>query len=204
MRGPEKGSNDGGNTERGFLSGLSDWFDVPPPPAPSPPKVPEGAPLSQTYRLVRAQNEARPTPRFQPTGKRGTPSRKTHCNQATCYIGAQMNAPMGALADLHGVPFMANEQAVRLDQPNSGYREVPAEEAQKLADSGIAVLAVQPHTGHGHIATVRPDNTYMAPYEDTNPGGSGPMINQIGGSVGIMHASKAFRSMPRPRYYAPE
>ena len=56
----------------------------------------------------------------------------------------------------------------------------------------MTVFAGQPHTGHAHIATVRPNNTYFAPYENTDPHGSGPMINNIGQHVGIVPQSGAF------------
>lgn len=87
--------------------------------------------------------------------------------------------------------------------PPALYHVVSAAQAQALADQGETVFAGQPHTGHGHLATVRPDNTYFAPYENTMPGGTGPMINNIGGFVGIVHASRAFYDNSPVVYIAP-
>jgi hypothetical protein len=99
---------------------------------------------------------------------------------------------------------LANQQALELDKPGSGYRQVSPTEAQSLANQGTTVIAVQPHPGHGHIATVRPDDTYFANFEVKDPSGSGPLMNHIGNHIGIFHESGAFLPTPPVRYYAPD
>ena len=171
--------------------------DTPPAP-PLAPSIPQGAPGSQTGPLVNAQDNARNNPAFQPSTN-GT----THCNQATCAIATETGAPTGPLTNGQDTPALANQQAANLGEPNSGYHQVSPSEAQSLANQGETVLAVQPHSGHGHIATVRPNNTYSAPYENSDSRGTGPMINNIGAHVDVVPQSGAFYTNPSVRYYAP-
>ncbi len=98
---------------------------------------------------------------------------------------------------------LANEMNSNLSN-SSQYREVTPQEAQRLANEGKVVIAVQPAKDHGHIATVRPDNLF---YETPPSRGSGPVINNVGRNVGIVRASatkaadRAFRPEPLPKYY---
>lgn len=109
-------------------------------------------------------------------------------------VAPPMGAPMGALTNpRNGQPALANQIAANLARHGSGYRQVSPAEAQRLANQGVLVIAVQPHAGHGHVATVR-------------PGGSGnnPLINNIGAHVNVVPASRAFYRNPPVRYYTPQ
>jgi len=170
--------------------------DIPQPP--QPPPVPQGAPGTPTYPLTQARDSTRRDPTVQPVGPPGP----TFCNIATCKIAQATGAPLDPLTDKNGTPNLANTDNRTL--PNSSkYHEVTPEEAQSLANQGITVIAVQGSAGpHGHIATVRPDNTYFSPYE-VRPGGEGPVINNIGRHVEVDRASQAFAKDRPVRYYAP-
>jgi RHS repeat-associated protein len=171
--------------------------DIPQPPAPKPPPVPQGAPGTPTYPLTQAQDQTRKDPAVQPI-----PGGSTFCNIATCKIARATGAPLDPLTDKNGTPNLANTDNKTL--PNSSkYHEVTPEEAQQLANTGVTVIAVQGSSGpHGHITTVRPDNTYFSPYE-VRPGGQGPVINNIGRHVEVDRASQAFAKDRPVRYYAP-
>jgi RHS repeat-associated protein len=172
--------------------------DYLPPRTVPPPDPPEGAVGTPTYNLITAQDQARANPAFQPKPRTG----ESHCNQATCSIASQTGSPTGPLQNSHGVPLIANQQIQNLVQSGQ-YRQVSPAEAQALANQGVPVFAGQPHAGHGHIATVRPNNTYFAPYENADPQGSGPMINNIGRDVGIVPQSGAFYQNSPVIYIAP-
>src|SRR5205807_1113029 len=96
-------------------------------------------------------------------------------------------------------PATVNELANNL-KSSKAYRIVTAQEAQALANQGRFVMGLQPHTRHGHVATVRPDNLYS---ETAPANGQGPVMNHIGQSVGIRRASGAFYSDSQPIYYTP-
>lgn len=105
-----------------------------------------------------------------------------------------MGAPTGALTNpKNGQPALANQIAANLGKSGSGYRQISPQEAQQLANQGKLVIAVQPHRGHGHVATVRPGGS-----------GSDPLINNIGKHVDIRPASRAFYSSPAVKYYTPQ
>jgi hypothetical protein len=78
------------------------------------------------------------------------------------------------------------ESEIKSVNSGSGYREVSPAEAQRLANQGVLVVAVQPHFGHGHVATVRPGGS-----------GSNPLINNIGKRVNIVPASRASTQVPQ-------
>jgi len=175
------------------------WFggkcpgDTPPsagPPPPPPPAITPGTPQND---LANAQDTARSNPSFQPRGG------KTFCNLATCDIVSNAGGPTGTLTDKNGNPNLANTDARTLAK-SSEYHEVTPEEAQKLANQGVPVLAVQENPGrHGHIATVRPE---------LMPGlgqslGQAPMINNIGARRDIGTADQSFLRNQPVRYYAP-
>jgi hypothetical protein len=75
---------------------------------------------------------------------------------------------------------------------------VTPQTAQDLATLGVTVLGVAAADPHGHIVTVAPE---MLP-GDQNLKKYGPLINNIGGSIGVTNANKIFRST-QPTYYAP-
>ena len=143
---------------------------------------------AQQQKLTNAQDAARHNPNLAPHGG------KTFCNIATCQIAKTMGAPMGALTNpKNGQPALANQIATNLAKSGSGYTQVSPQEAQRLANQGQLVIAVQPHFGHGHVATVRPGGN-----------GSNPLINNIGARVNVVPASKAFLPSPQVKYYTPQ
>jgi RHS repeat-associated protein len=153
----------------------------PPPPAPKPPAV--VTPGTPQYNLANAQGRARENPALQPTGTPGTPGRTTHCNQATCQIARDTGTSTNGLVDRNGNPNLANTDARTL--PNSpDWRPATAEEAQQAANQGVVALGVKSADPHGHILTATPE---MIPgMQDV--GRNGPLVNNIGGSVGISNA----------------
>jgi hypothetical protein len=128
---------------------------------------------------------------------------RTFCNLATCLIASETGAPLDAMVDKKGVPLSANKGPENLATSNN-YREVTPVEAQQLANQGITVIvAWRNEGGPGHLATVRPDNTYFAPYELMG-GKSGPVINQVGAFTGIYRESAVFLPGSDVKYYAPK
>ncbi len=149
----------------------------------------------QKQQLIDAQDAARNDPSLQKE-KNGT----THCNGATCQIATKTGAPLGPLVDKNGKPVNANQQAQNLANSNQ-YREVTPAEAQKIADNGGTVIAAYDNSGgHGHTTTVRPDGV---PGDNPRPG-SGPLLNDIGNSDRVQHASQAFRKSAEVHYYTPK
>lgn len=93
--------------------------------------------------------------RYLPTGRRGTSSRVTHCNEfaqdALRGIGVpRSNLPTGNANNMNRWLNGAGQ--------NHGWRRVSAAEAQRLANSGHPALASWNNTSgpHGHVAVVRP------------------------------------------------
>jgi len=176
--------------------------EVEPPQPPPPPSVPEGAPGTRTFPLIQAQDAVRQNPRLQPE-REG--ARRTFCNFATCQTAIPLGAPVGedgliTTPEGHGPRFsMANEMARKL--PQSGeFTEVGPEDAQAIANEGGVAIGVLPARGHGHVVTVRPDNTYLE--AGATRQGSGPLLNDVGRYVRVARASRVFGSA-QPRYYVP-
>jgi RHS repeat-associated protein len=166
---------------------------TPPPPKPKPLKPPAvitpGTPQNQ---LATAQANARQNPAFQPSGTPGKPDRRTHCNQASCQIATDVGADTEPLVDQNGRPNLANTDATTL--ANSGaYRAATPEEAQQAANQGVIAFGVKPADPHGHILTAEPE--LMPGLQDV--GSNGPLVNNIGGSVGTANAYGA-----KPRVWA--
>ena len=153
-------------------------------PAPASPGVPEGASGITTGPLVQAQDAARTNPTFQPV-----PGGDTHCNAASrCIAGQVGGVNMSDLGRDCCADGLANSIYDRLAH-SGNYHRVGASEAQRLANLGKVVFGVYKEPGHGHIVTVRPNNTYFAGSE--NPTGAlGPMINNIGRNVGVVPLSR--------------
>jgi len=168
---------------------------APPPPPPAPPALAvAGTPPAN---LAAAQTAARNNPANAPSGVPGTPERTTHCNQATCQVATATNAPTGALLDKNGNPNLANTDAKTIaNSPDWG--KVSPQTAQDLATLGVTVLGVRPEDPHGHIVTVAPEMLSG----DQNVQKYGPLINNIGGSIGVTNANNVFRGTPAT-YYAP-
>jgi hypothetical protein len=140
---------------------------------------------------VRAQDEARARLEFQPAGD------VTHCNQATVFIVRKIGGPLTPLLDGKD-PALANQQYEQLAR-STEYRVISADEAQQLADAGELAVGVQKLSGHGHIATVRPQGVVG----DLPPNnGKGPLINNIGRFVQIANENWAFSKKSKVIYYA--
>jgi hypothetical protein len=162
-------------------------------------------PAAHTEPLVAAQDAARNNPANQPEPNGG----RTFCNIATYQTAVAVGAPLGPLSNnnpqARGTPAAtANEIANNLAHSNQ-YHRVSAEEAQQIANRGGLVIGVQPHPGHGHVATVRPNNLAN---EHAPAGGRGPTMNNVGRTVGVLPAqgpagNRAFRNDSQPVYYAP-
>ena len=169
---------------------------APPPPPPPPPAL--AVPGTPPSNLAAAQEAARNNPANAPSGVPGTPERTTHCNQATCQIAQATDAPTGALLDPKtGLPNLANTDAKTLaNSPDWG--KVDPQTAQDLATLGVTVLGVAAADPHGHIVTVAPEMVSG----DQNVQKNGPLINNIGGTIGVTNANNIFRSA-QPAYYAP-
>jgi len=167
---------------------------APPAETTGPPRTPATPPVSSAVDdLIKAQNTAISNPDYGP-GVGGT----THCNQATCDVAKEMGAPMTPFLDAGGKDLSSTQIGKNLAKPDSGYRPVTAEEAQRLADQGKLVVV----TGPGHVATVRPDNVPG----QTLPPGSGPVIANVGSTNGTLRLNYVFKSDDRKKvqYYTPK
>jgi len=145
--------------------------------------------------LIAAQDAARNNPAFQKDD-----NGNTYCNQATAFIASRVGAPMGPLANSKGVPFLANDQAKNLAKSYS-YSVVSRDAAQLIANGGDLVIAAYYNpNGSGHVATVRPTGV-----EGDSPkaGGRGPLINDIGGNIGIYNENFTFKPGMTVIYYTP-
>lgn len=147
-------------------------------------------PMDQiTANLVRAQDAALHNPAYQP-------KERTHCNQATWDVAKSAGAPMGPLTDRDGKALPADIMRANLARPDSGYTEVPAAEAQRLANHGLLVIV----TGPGHVATVRPDTVGG----ESIPG-TGPALANVARPNHLVRLSRAFKrsAFPEVRFYTP-
>ena len=170
--------------------------DPPPPPPPAPPPPPPViTPGTPQNNLANAQDAARADPTLQPTPP--GPDHKTFCNIATCQIVRATGTTTDGLVNAHGQPNLANTDAQTLAN-SPAWRPVTPEEAQNLANQGVTVVGVISETGHGHIATVRPE--LLPGTQDV--AAHGPLVNNIGGHVGITNGNNAFGGAT-PTYYAP-
>lgn len=111
----------------------------------------------------------------------------------------RLNAPDDDFTNDNGGPLLANQIARNLATSDQ-YTAVDPDQAQLLADRGILVVAAWDNPGgHGHVATVRPENV-----PNDNPRGrSGPLISNVGGAVGIQTESSVFPRGARVYYYTP-
>jgi hypothetical protein len=201
-----------------FLEKLLDHIvgKTPEPWRPQPPKTPKViTPGTPQNALAQAQDDARRNPAFQPKDDTGP----TFCNTATYEIVKRAGGPLGALEYEQGKAAAANDMArylsVESGSPGGTWRAVGPEEAQKLANQGALVLAVQPFTGkdkrqnpnHGHIATVRAEEIpgmRQDIHEKLTPDQEfAPLINNIGRKVTIEPASTALRPGLAIHYYTP-
>lgn len=149
---------------------------------------------ARRQQLIQVQDNARNNPAFQ-----RSPGGTTHCNEATLNVVQSVGAPTGPLADSDGSALLANQQARNLAN-SPDYRELTPDEAQETANGGGLVIAAYDNpNGHGHVATVRPEDVSG----DDPVGRSGPLLNDIGANDRIDHQSAAFRRSAVVRYYTP-
>ena len=123
------------------------------------------ASAARTNRILDRLDVAH-NPAYLPTGRRGTPSRVTHCNPFAQTALRQMGVPApGGNANSMNRTFNAGRD---------GWRPATAAEAQRMANSGHAAVAswANPTGVHGHIAIVRPGVL----------GEGGPRMAQAGGT----------------------
>ena len=120
---------------------------------------------ARTNRILDRLDVAR-NPAYLPSGRRGTSSRVTHCNQFAQNALRQMGVPAPG--------GNANSMNRAFNRGENGWRRVSAAEAQRMANSGHAAVAswANPTGVHGHIAVVRPGVL----------GEGGPRIAQAGGT----------------------
>jgi len=185
------------------------------PPAPLSPKAPGPPPDTQIpgtpqYKLIQAQDAVRNNDKYAPIydRKTGKPLQSS-CNIAT---GETIKAMGGPLDDIMYPPARVNYQLANdasLNLPKSKqWREVQPNEAQDLANQGVAVIGVQPNWQrgpdgkfeHGHMVTVRPeDHPGLAEMQ-----GEAPIVNNVGAERNVVPAARGFARSPWPaRYYAP-
>ncbi|QQE75772.1 hypothetical protein KDJ56_07510 [Brevibacillus composti] len=148
----------------------------PPKPEPkkpdteTPPKKEEKIPA---HRSKEAYQKVLDMPKFDVT-KSYLPDKYTYCNIFTRDVMKEMGAdmPQKLANDLYG--WFQTAQAKK-----QGWREVTAEEAQRLANQGMPTVASWKNTKgyHGHIAPVIP----YAKGEKFNP-------NDVAGSVVVKNA----------------
>ncbi len=144
--------------------------------------------------LVSAQDAARANPQNQPAGK------TTHCNSATYQVCGAMGANMGVFSGYPGWDGRANAVGKKLAE-SSDWKTVPIDQVQALADKGIVVIGsyINPH-GDGHLVTVRPEGV-----KGDNPGpGTGPLLNNVGRTVGVMRYSQVFRKSAEVNFLCTE
>lgn len=151
----------------------------PPPPAPH---------TTERDTLLNAQLDALYNPSFKPLSKKnGDKEDKTFCNMAVQAVAREtgiVGNDNGVLAD------RANDIAERLRRGTPNSRQVSQNEVRALANKGLFVVGVLPSvdpTRSGHVVVAHPDQLDDKPGSDTDP-----LVNNIGRSMGVMSASKAF------------
>lgn len=178
------------------------WQNTPTPtPAPTPPPAPPAVitPGTPQNTLANAQAAARNNPNFQPVGTPGQPGRTTYCNMATCAIVRGVGASTDGLVNAQGQPNLANTDVKTLAN-SSAYQPGTPQQAQDAANAGQIAMGVISETGHGHIVTVAPE---LVPGTQ-DVGKYGPLINNIGASVGVTNANSVFRNPNnQPTWYVP-
>lgn len=173
---------------------------VPPPPAPPAPKPPAVVtPGTPQYNLAAAQAAARSNPKFQPQGTPGQPDRKTFCNISVCAIVKATGGATDGIVNAQGQPNLANTDVKTLAD-SSAYQVGTPQQAQDAANAGQIAIGVISETGHGHIVTTAPE--LIPGTQDV--GKFGPLVNNIGASVGITNANNVFRNPNnQPTWYVP-
>jgi RHS repeat-associated protein len=170
-----------------------------PPPPPPPPKPPAAVtPGTPQYKLAQAQQTAMNNPNFAPSGTPGTPGRTTHCNQATCQIVKDTGTSTNGLVDKNGNPNLANTDAKTLAN-SPDWKPATPEEAQQAANQGVVALGVQANDPHGHILTAAPE--LIPGLQDVSQ--HGPVVANIGGSIGIANANNVFSRSETVTWYVP-
>ena len=141
--------------------------------------------------LVAAQGAARANPQNQPAGK------TTHCNSATYQECGAMGANMGVFSGYPGWDGRANAVGKKLASSDD-WNEVLIDQVQGYANKGVVVIGsyINPH-GDGHLVTGRPEGI-----KGDNPGpGTGPLISNVGKTVGVMRYGQIFRKNAEVHFY---
>lgn len=126
-----------------------------------------GAPSAARTNAVLDRLDVQHNRKYQPTGARGSSNRVTHCNDFAQTALKQMGVPTPS-GNANQMNKWFNRQG-----PANGWHVATAAEAQKMANSGHAVVASWNNAkgAHGHVAIVRPGEL----------GAGGPRIAQAGG-----------------------
>ena len=122
-------------------------------------------------------------------------SGKSWCNQSTFDVMISTGFNTNGVFEAKGrYNTTANQASVNLDNlskdsKTSGICKVSPKVAQKLANLGITVVAAwNGENQKGHMSTVVPESTTDLKYSEEN----GPVISNIGGSVGVMSTKQGF------------
>jgi hypothetical protein len=140
--------------------------------------------------LIAAQDEVMGDANLAPTvetdDKGNTKVIATHCSEATFRVAQKTGVPWeGILGTAKAGNSNANDMIDGLENAvkAGSYKVVTPDEAQQLANTGVTVFATQAKpSGHGHIATVRPDG--IATDKPTSPAKK-PLLANVGSSVGV-------------------
>ena len=126
-----------------------------------------GGPGAQRINQVLDQLDPAHNPRYQPRGRRGTPGRTTYCNQFAQEALRRMGVPYPT-GNANAMNRWFNREGAA-----NGWRQVSAEEAQRMVNEGHPAVATwrNPTGVHGHIGVLRPGEL---------PDGS-PRMAQAGG-----------------------
>lgn len=120
---------------------------------------------------------------------------KSWCNQSTFDVMISTGFNTDGVFEAKGrYNTTANQASTNLDNLSkdskiSGICKVSPKVAQKLANLGITVVAAwNGENQKGHMSTVVPESTTDLKYSEEN----GPVISNIGGTVGIMSTKQGF------------
>ncbi|OGV90455.1 hypothetical protein A2783_05840 [Microgenomates group bacterium RIFCSPHIGHO2_01_FULL_45_11] len=129
----------------------------------------------------------------------------TFCNIWVGDVMAELGKPLPRW--INGQKTYANMLSDWLADPNLGgavgWREATAEEAQTVANQGMASLVVVKRQGEaGHMAPVIPETSTYQVQKDASGRVVDPVIANVGTTNGVGHlVSDHFRPTEQPKYY---
>ena len=156
--------------------------------------------------LVMAQNSALNNRGWFQTYRHGP----TYCNFATTSIvnayhsaGLMTDSAYYDYADKAWGPLNADQIAENLGSSRATWRPVSADEAQSLANNGqLVILTYDNPEGHGHVATVRPEDVPEDIVAGKNP--TYPLLANVGVGQSHVEYRSVSVSMNKPViYYTP-